>query len=85
MTDNRSENEARRKLDLYLATEHGWHGEAPVRIFIDESRDLLDEALATERRMVVEEIRERIGPMGPSYDEPWNRIDTILDEIGSAR
>ena len=46
---------------------------------------LLDEALRTERRMVVEEIRERIGPMGPSYDEPWNRIDTILDEIGSAR
>ena len=56
-TDNRSENEARRKLDLYLATEHGWHGEAPVRIFIDESRDLLDEALAAARRNVVEQVR----------------------------
>ena len=59
---------------------------AKLRAHLDRGRiQWLDEALRTERRMVVEEIRERIGPMGPSYDEPWNRIDTILDEIGSAR
>ena len=85
-TDNRSENEARRKLDLYLATEHGWHGEAPVRIFIDESRDLLNEALATERRMVVDEIRERLNKLTSGISAKRVReTAAILDEIGSAR
>ena len=73
-TDNRSENEARRKLDLYLATEHGWHGEAPVRIFIDESRDLLDEALATERRMMVDEIRNGLWFLNPTQQAEANKV-----------
>ena len=77
-------NEAAERLRDHIATENGWDG-SMTRTFTNEATALLDEALRTERRMVVEEIRERIGPMGPSYDEPWNRIDTILDEIGSAR